>query len=135
MRVVTDVTQPTVQPPDHCAELELSHQMVVLHLELDETRYDEVYVSLVPHIHLRDLPIAKEIVVLHGRGRLIGVKGLVWEHSRRSRDLLANDRTIRLAARTRQTRRRDYLRVRGRDTGNSLAISSSATIIVVRGAP
>lgn len=34
------------EPPDHRAELELSHQLLVLNLEFDEARYDQVDVGL-----------------------------------------------------------------------------------------
>ena len=61
----------TVEPSDHRAELEPSYQMAVRPLEFDEARDDQVNVGLAPHLHLRDLPIANEIAVVHGRDRVI----------------------------------------------------------------
>ena len=67
MGFAAHVTKATVEPSDHRAELELSHHVVVLHLEFNETRHHEIDVGLTPHLHLRDLPVSDEVVVLHGR--------------------------------------------------------------------
>ena len=48
VRCAIHVAQATVEPTDHRAELELAHQVVVLHLEFDEAGHDQVDVGLAP---------------------------------------------------------------------------------------
>ena len=50
MRFATHVAKATVEPSDHRAELELSNHVVVLRLELNETRNHEIDVGLTPHL-------------------------------------------------------------------------------------